>query len=234
MSSDYCDSPFCANQEPHEHVPPGAAATIAALSRTLADLNDGAVEQDREIATLQREVEELRAKEPWALCTAHAKAGLDGGCSSCRVEEIEALRARIAELEREKAEHREEADVTYDRYRAVVQRAEAAEAEVEQLSEDVDEHLPHYVLEDGTGDEASARERIEYAGREIDEHAAEVATAEQRCAELEAALRKIGYWRQHGEEVPTHGDYCHEGEKRDDSCGCNGSIARAALDKKGR
>lgn len=35
------------------------------------------------------------------------------------------------------------------------------------LEEDVREYLPAYVLDDGTGDEANERERIEYAGAEI-------------------------------------------------------------------
>jgi chromosome segregation ATPase len=38
---------------------------------------------------------------------------------------------------------------------------------VETLRADIEEHLPTYVLDDGTGDEANYRERIEYAGDDI-------------------------------------------------------------------
>lgn len=45
---------------------------------------------------------------------------------------------------------------------------EALEEPLESLlEEDVREYLPAYVLDDGTGDEANERERIEYAGAEI-------------------------------------------------------------------
>lgn len=62
--------------------------------------------------------------------------------------------------------------------RATVQRLEGekeeAEAEIDRLVDAVDQCLPNYVLEDGTGDEANALERIEYAGKEIAEYAAEL------------------------------------------------------------
>jgi chromosome segregation ATPase len=38
---------------------------------------------------------------------------------------------------------------------------------VETLRADIEEHLPTYVLDDGTGDEANYRERIEFAGDDI-------------------------------------------------------------------
>jgi hypothetical protein len=48
-------------------------------------------------------------------------------------------------------------------------RAALAEVtrELDALRESIDESLPHYVLDDGTGDEANELERVEYAGDEI-------------------------------------------------------------------
>lgn len=47
-----------------------------------------------------------------------------------------------------------------------VQELEAREDET--LVECVNEHLPHYRLDDGTGDEANEYERVEFAGAELE------------------------------------------------------------------
>lgn len=49
----------------------------------------------------------------------------------------------------------------------LVTRVAEVEHELDQLRGDIDEHLPAYALDDGTGDEAGHRERIEYAGDEL-------------------------------------------------------------------
>lgn len=51
---------------------------------------------------------------------------------------------------------------------------DAQGAELETLTDDIDEHLPQYVLDDGTDEPANERERIEHAGAEIVRLRAEV------------------------------------------------------------
>jgi len=57
---------------------------------------------------------------------------------------------------------------------------------VETLRADIDEHLPAYVLDDGTDEEANYRERIEYAGDEIKRHSEALAAALARAETAEA------------------------------------------------
>lgn len=69
---------------------------------------------------------------------------------------------------------------------AMRRERDEARAERDALEEDVREHLPEYVLDDGTDDEANERERIVYAGAEI------VRLRRERDEAVHAALRREG------------------------------------------
>lgn len=76
---------------------------------------------------------------------------------------------------------------------------EALEEPLESLlEEDVREHLPEYVLDDGTGDEANERERIEYAGAEIVRLRRE---RDEACAEIERLRAERDVMRRERDEA---------------------------------
>ena len=84
---------------------------------------------------------------------------------------------------------------------------------VETLRADIDEHLPAYVLEDGTDEEANYRERIEYAGDEIKRHSTALAAARsdavrefaEWCAENWTAIPQTVIARFLARKEPTDG-----------------------------
>lgn len=85
----------------------------------------------------------------------------DYQCSECElraeyapiVAERDAARVRMAEL---MAAHESALDALQDEMDRAIREYEDA----------IDEHLPHYEIDDGSRDEASLTERIEYAGRD--------------------------------------------------------------------
>jgi predicted RNase H-like nuclease (RuvC/YqgF family) len=125
-------------------------------------------------------------------------------------DEIRRLRARAERAEAERDEARAEVDRLTDaidvlrgecrdgehapwcrEWRAMVAERDAlaerfreSEAELDALRADIREHLPSYVLDDGTDEAASERETIEYAGDEIRRLRAHVLRAEAERDEV--------------------------------------------------
>ena len=60
-------------------------------------------------------------------------------------------------------------------------RFERAEDAFLVLLAEIDDHLPQYELDYGTGDEASELERVAYAGKELSETKAELAALRERA-----------------------------------------------------
>lgn len=86
-----------------------------------------------------------------------------------------------------------EVAVDRDRWQARAESVLAdATREIDQLESDIDEHLPEYRLDDGTGDEANGRERIEYAGTEIRRLRAERDRLSSKVAGRLRAIRSMG------------------------------------------
>ena len=105
-----------------------------------------------------RERDGLRALIEHMLGAVSNAVGDDRGMEQHSPED--AVRAAVESVVAERDEARQ----------SLVERTAEREALAERVSaleEDVRDHLPEYVLEDGTGDAATARERIEYAGDEI-------------------------------------------------------------------
>ena len=115
------------------------------------------------------------------------------------------LTERLTEvkIEREKAL----ADVA--RLRADLERSEKradeAAEEHNRIVEAIEEHLPRYVLDDGTGDEASPAETVEHAGDEIGRLRADVARlkAERDEARGKALEEDFIHYKGGSLEAPT-------------------------------
>lgn len=68
----------------------------------------------------------------------------------------------------------------------------------------IDESLPHYELDDGTGEEANFAERVEYAGEELGALQRKLTLAEQQRDELAEALRALDRASSHYIENDDH------------------------------
>ncbi len=81
------------------------------------------------------------------------------------------------------------------------------EAEFDRIIETIDESLPHYAYDDGTGDEASPRECVEYAGDEIKRLRRELEAEQGRREAAEADAERLAVFARSfpGVHVDEHG-----------------------------
>jgi hypothetical protein len=93
------------------------------------------------------------------------------------------LAAAKAEVERWK----ETFERSCDDVKALDDQLAEKTAECDRLAEDIDTQLPHYTLDDGTGEEANDRETIEYVGRELLRLRSDNAAAIDNCRLARAA-----------------------------------------------